>query len=482
MNPTHLLPCSSAVLLLGILGCQGKPSTQVDDTGEIRPEGLLGCDGMDEAWDELVAYMDELLQEAGAPGGAVAVVCDGKTAYAQGWGTRHQDQAEPITPTTRFQLASSTKMFTGATAMSLVEDGLVDLESAVDTWVPYVNVRDPYDDAATLHQLLSHTAGYPTWFPAGSYSSYVLAHYFENNGDQPLWSAPGAVYNYSNLGMALAGLALEEASGEFFADLVEDRIFQPAGMDGASMHAELVETEGDFAYGHSGGPASTTVTAPTDSYYATGYYGPMGGAWGGVLDLAAWGEVHLDQGGDVLNSESMAKLGTAWTETRRYPEQHYGYGLFIDRLYGYDMLNHGGSVGGFLTHWMLVPEAGFAVVNCDWAYPSYLTYRALDLFVGIESIDNSSYLTSTDDWPAFVGTYVDDNVFGTIEVQQKGDSLVADFVDQGFQSALTGYYEDTYLLYYEPAGYSLYATFWRDEDNGDASHLVTLYGVATRLE
>ena len=97
--------------------------------------------------------------------------------------------------------------------------------------------------------MLMELAGYPTYFPDGSFASYDLDTFFENNAEQPLWSPPGVLYNYSNLGMSLAGLVLQEATGKKFADLVETRIFNPAGMDGASMHATVVESTGNFAYG-----------------------------------------------------------------------------------------------------------------------------------------------------------------------------------------------------------------------------------------
>jgi CubicO group peptidase (beta-lactamase class C family) len=376
-------------------------------------------------------------------------------------------------------------MFTAATALSLVEDGTVDLFEPVSTYVPYANTNAPYEETLTLHQLMSHSAGYPTTFPGGSFASSNLDSFFENNAEQPLWSPPGAVYNYSNLGMSLAGLVLQEATGEKFADLVETRVFGPAGMDGASMHASEVEAEGHFAYGHSGSAASPTVTAPTDSYYPTEYYGPMGGAWGSVEDLARWAEVHLQGGQDVLSTSSMEALRTPQMATHQFPLQSYGYGLFIDPIYGYDLVHHIGIVGGYLTSWLMVPEADFSVVavtNCDWYYPTNLTYRALDLFVGIPSLNLSPYLTSQKDWPQLVGTYLDPVSLGTINITQEGSSLMADFVDQGVTAELLGYYQQTYYLWYEPSGSWLYLTFWGAEEGKKAEYLVSLQGVATRTE
>ena len=285
--------------------------------------------------------------------------------------------------------------------------------------------------------------------------------------------------------MALAGLALQEASGTAFADLVEERIFSPAGMETASMHAEQVEDEGSYATGHSGSASNPTLTAPTDSYYATGYYGPMGGAWGSVEDLAHWGLAHLDSGGEVLSESSFEALQTPVSPTRRFPEQGYGYGHFTEGIFGYNMLAHSGSVGGFLTTWMLVPEHGFgvfAVVNCDWYFPSTIAYTALDEFIGLD-FNLGPYASSSADWPFYVGTYEDAASLGTVEVRTEDNILYASFPDLGFESALSGYYEDTYSFLYAPTGSTQMLTFWREEEGeSNAQWLVSLYGVAARIE
>ena len=483
-NRLIYLMCCSLMLLCACSAMQDdqeRPGNDgEDDTG--IPD-LPGCQGMDALWEELVATVEGELLAADVPGAALAVVCDGRTAYAATWGTVGGGSNEPILPTTRFQIASTTKMFTAAAAMRLVEEGHVDLQQPVDTYVPYASARGPAGEPITLHQLLSHTAGYPTVFPGADSSSMELAGYFANNADQPTWAPPGEVYNYSNLGMALAGLALEEALGEPFADLVEDRIFEPAGMSRASLHVAEVEEEGDFAYGHSGSAQQSNEVAPTDSYLPSGYYGPMGGAWASVLDLAAWGEVHLSQGGDVLEPSSLSLLSTPWTETRLIPDQHYGYGLFVDDIHGFDRLSHGGSVAGYLSTWLLAPVEGFgvfAVTSCDWYSPGSLAYEALDLFVGLENPDWGDRLSSEEDWPAYEGRYRDPHVLGTIEVGRQGEALVADFQDLGFESELVGSYQDAYRFTYQPTGAPISAVFWRTEPEGDAQYLVTLKGVATR--
>lgn len=475
-------------LLLGVLallscGPVDSPSSPEDPTPGPQPPP--SCPGGEAIFEELSAWVEAELQTHSVPGAAVAVLCEDRLAWSGSWGEIRTGWGTPVTPQTRFQLASTTKMFTAAAALSLVEDGVVDLTAPLDDYVPYANVEEPFGVPLDLHSLMSHSAGYPTWFPEGDFSSYELSDYFANNTDQPLWSRPGAVFNYSNLGMSLAGLALQEASGEPFGALVDERVFEPAGMVGATMDAASVESRGDHAWGHTGLVHAPSVLAPTAAYFPTGYYAPMGGAWASVEDLAAWGEVLLSGGGEVLSSSSVDAMTQSQMQTRTSPAQHYGYGLFIDRLLPEERWTHGGSVMGFLSSWIVIPELGigvFALVNCDWYSSSNLTNHALDLLVGPTELDLTEYLSSSDDWPDYVGTYLDPVIFGTIEVREDNGELIADFVDEGFEAPLTGVFEDSVTFWHEGRNQTLRGTFWREGDEGPAEWFVTLAGVAARVD
>jgi CubicO group peptidase (beta-lactamase class C family) len=452
------------------------------DTG---PSTSTACQDRWEAIEEILNALESEVAEAHAPGAAIAIICDGALVLAEGVGLVHADLSDPVTSSTRFQIASATKMFTAAAALTMAEEGLLPLETEVEQVLPHINGSAPFKQPATLHHLLSHSAGYPTWFSDGDWSSYVLAEFFANNAEYDLWSPPGALYNYSNLGFSLAGLMLEEVDGRTFAELVEARVFAPAGMSTASMHADQVAAEGDFAYGHSGAVISPNVFDPQDSYYDTGYYGPMGGAWASVEDLARWGLVHMSSGGDVMGPEWIEALQTPQVETGQYPGQSYGYGLFIDTLQGPTVLSHSGSVGGYLTDWVLVPEAGFGVfitTNCDWYWPGSITDLALEKLVDLEEVDLTPYLTSADQWSDYAGTYTDPTYYGTIEVTAGDKALEIEFTDLEFSDEMYGYYLDYYVFYDETLSRYMPAVFWREEGEEQTTWLASSYGVATRIE
>ncbi|HJN76174.1 MAG TPA: serine hydrolase domain-containing protein [Myxococcota bacterium] len=458
---TWLLACTPKTLDVG-----GDDSSLLDssDSAEILWDG---CD-RDDDWEELLSFVEDELEDNGVPGASVAVVCDGKLAYRAALGVRNEE-GDPVEHTTRFQFASVTKMFTSALAMSLVEEGLVSLHDPVE--VEGVNTSAPYDTGATLHHLLTHTSGYPTTYgDAHDGSNMYLESFFENNGDALLWSEPGAVWNYSNLGASLAGLVLEQAAGEPFASLVDTRIFGPAGMSRATLDAEAVEDDGDFAWGNTTWWDVDPI-APTDYYLPTGYYGPMGGAWGSASDLAIWGLAHSEDGAP-LSEESWALLREAHTPTGHFPEQTHGYNLFRDTARGPTLYNHSGGVAGWLSYVVVAPDEGFAVAvlyNSDAHSPWYAAMEATEIFVGLEDL-------ALGDYPARDGSFY----AGTYESLTLGEVVVTEdsrISGEGVEDQAMNHLFDDYFAF-SRSGTTLYGAFWGEGET--AEYLATLYGVYQR--
>jgi CubicO group peptidase (beta-lactamase class C family) len=415
----------------------------------------------DAVFDTMAGAFASQLDGQGVPGGAVAMVCGGEVRRVFAHGVAQAGGA-PVTPDTRFQWASTTKMFTAAAAIAMVEDGILDLHTPVAELVPYLTYP-----GVTLHHLLTHTAGYPTEFV--SYSS-DLPTVGQTNGSIPMWANPGEVHLYSNPGFAIAGLVLEHVVGQPYAQLVQDRVFARAGM-GATFDVAVVMS-GDHAVGHDDyGPV-----APNGSYLHTGTYGPMGGAWGSVKDLARWGQVHLDPDG-VLTTESVEALRSGYTRTG-IPATDYGYGLFVQHSTP-RVVHHGGSTVGYLADWQLLPDQGFGVfmlVNADWFIPSSLADDAIEALYA-PTFDGVPPAGGIDD---YLGSYHDPHELGTIEVRLEAGQLIAHFAATGIDAVLDYAYGDVYYASYAPTGGFIDALFWRPDGGGPATHLVSLWGVAAR--
>jgi CubicO group peptidase (beta-lactamase class C family) len=428
------------------------------------------CDGGQARFDSLVQQMTAAIQAAKSPGAAVAVVCNGRLAYTAGIGVVKQGGAA-VTPNTRFQLASQTKMFTAAAAVWLEEQGKVDLTAPIGATLPQLAYGQ-----ITLHQLLTHTAGFTTQFPVDNGGSLALV--IDANATLTLWAPPGAVWNYSNPGFSVAGRVLEVASGTDFADLVEQRIFAPAHMDRATMKVSRVLSEGDYAFGHGDNPDSPTVFSPDGSYYGTGSYGPMGGAWASVVDLAAWSEFLMQQGAGVISPSGIASLTTSQTKTT-YFGTGYGYGHFVDTDTTPKVVRYEGSVQGFVSEWLMVPDAGFAVAvlqNSEWG-PSF-EHTITNAYVPVTQAP-----PPTIDLTEYVGTYFDPYEFETVQITVQGTTVHANFVDRNQQADLQPVDIDDYLANYSPVNdpttNQVDINFWHDPGQ-PASYIVSLWGVAAR--
>ncbi len=421
-----------------------------------------------EAAEAVVAALGRSMTEAGAPGAAVAIACDGRLVLERGLGTTRAGGA-PVTARTRFQLASTTKMLTGALGVALAEDGRVDLDAPIERHVPELG-----HGALTLHQLLTHTSGYPTEFPRHDPDLLTVVR---QNGETRMWSTPGAVWNYSNPGFAVAGAVMQVAAGEPFGPLVERRVLRPAGMIGATFDTRVV-LAGEYAPGHSREWPSPIIQ-PEDAYFHTTYYGPMGGAWGTAGDLARWGLALGARPAALFSAGGFARLLARHTRTT-YPGRDYGYGHFVDQGVTPALVSHSGGAPGYVAYLVAVPDAGFAmaaVTHCDWWWPGEVLDEALAGFVELR--DDPSSVHPTAEGPhRYVGAYVDPFTFGRVEVSGVAGGLSARFADRGVTAALEPLYGDTFLVDYPPIG-EVDFTFWH-EAGADAGWMVSPWGVARR--
>ncbi|MEQ9322109.1 MAG: serine hydrolase domain-containing protein [Polyangiaceae bacterium] len=473
MMPT---PRTGAVLLLLCTACAapsepespGHDGTSAgEDAPEERPpapEPTFVCPrGAAAAFASFEVRFKQKLMDEGVPGGAAAMLCGGELAGVVTHGVAHAE-GPAITPDTRFQWASTSKMFTGALGAALAEDGVVDLHEHVGTIVPALT-----HPGMTLHHLLTHTAGYPTLFP--SYSP-DLETAVTLNGSAPMWEAPGVLHVYSNPGTSVAGFLLAEAAGSSYGALVEQRLFAPAGME-ATYDVNVV-LAGEFAMGHR--PDGSTVH-PAGSYLHTTTYGPMGGTWGSVMDLARWGQVHLDPE-PVMSAAAMELHRTGKTMTDE-PSTEYGYAMF-DHHTTPRVVSHSGGTDGYVADWKLLPDEGFGifvVLNASWGDP---------VTPGNELIEEL-YSPAPETSPVagnhadFVGAYHDPFELGTIHVSETAGALIASFEQTGTDVELIRVHGDYFVASYEPTGGFIDVHFWRPENAGEATHWASRFGIAPRV-
>ncbi len=298
-----------------------------------------------------------------APGAAIAVMLDGQLLYQQGYGVRRLGGVDPVTADTVFRIGSVTKMMTAAAVLQQVEAGRVDLAAPVTRYVPELAINGRWPaDRITVHHLLTHTSGWPDrLLDLGASGEDALSNWAEAQGDVTLHAPPGAFWNYANPNFMLAGLVLERASGVPYRTYLEQQLWGPAGMTSTTFDAARVMAGGNYATGHAWDAQEHewVPVEPDDIDSWSG--GPAGWAFSTVGDLMTWAKLMMEDGGPVLAPASAVTMQGPRVWCHYTPELHYGYGISRDRYIDRDVLYHDGSVIGWGTFILWLPEREFAV-------------------------------------------------------------------------------------------------------------------------
>jgi CubicO group peptidase (beta-lactamase class C family) len=347
--------------------------------------------------EDLEGFVTWQMQRGHIPGLAAAIVRDGSIAWVGTWGFADVEAAAPVTEDTLFAVASISKTVAGTVLLTLVEEGLVDLDARVDEVVPYAVVHPAHpDDAVTVRSLLTHTSGLAdSWLVLGRAGNpgdpetslrafaegYVTpggAFYEDGNWGE---AAPGTDYAYCNAAFALVGDVVEAASGRSFRTLSDERVFGPLGMDGSGWFLADVDA-GDLAvlYTWSRG----TGYAPLDETGVANY--PATNLRTSVRDLARFLAMHA--GGGALDGARVLDAATVDAiRTRQIPSVARSQGLVwsYDHVGTHDYLAHGGATLGGSAWFGYRVDDGVGVVmmsNSD-AY----VLRRVGVTDGAEALD-----------------------------------------------------------------------------------------------
>ncbi|MFT4252723.1 MAG: serine hydrolase domain-containing protein [Caulobacter sp.] len=326
-----------------------------------------------------IAKVDAVVAEAMArsptPSLSIAVIRDGRPAFAKAYGFRTLDPPVPADPEARYDIGSVSKQFTAAVALRLADRGALALDDKVSDHLPGLSGGE----TITLRQALNHTAGYNSYFmldflPAESERPIAPIDIARRWGRAPLDFAPGTRWDYSNTGYAVAGLVIEQASGRSLADLLAGEIFDPLAMAGAAPLDRRPLGPGDAR-----GYTRIAVQPPRPAPQAgKGWTFGAGGLAMTASDLARWDMAVLD--GRLLSAQ-------AWSAQRRTArltdgsDTGYGLGVYVDTARGRRRLRHDGAAYGFTAENRVYPDDGTAIVvlsNADFGHAAGEVADALE--------------------------------------------------------------------------------------------------------
>lgn len=317
--------------------------------------------------------VEETRQHFGIPGVAVAIVRDNQVVLAQGLGVRKMGEAAPVTPQTIFAVGSTTKAMNATLIASLVDDGLLAWDQPVREIWPQFQLADPtLTDQTQLRDLLNMSSGVLRadleWSGVGLTPQETMV----SLAALPVDTLPGERYHYNNQVVATGGyvaaLAAEGAGDDLdqiYADLLKNRVFEPAGMSTASLSVDVAQANPNHATPHDFTLFEEVV--PTYYHVDTGL-APAGAVNASVIDLARFLAMQLNRGvsqsgARVVSAENLAETWRPQTEI--YPDFRYGMGWFIEEYEGVEVIWHDGDVLGFKALLVMLPEAntGLALIT-----------------------------------------------------------------------------------------------------------------------
>jgi len=221
-------------------------TSKITDLFNNYENSLLPSDISNQA--ELAIFLDDYIPDQldlyNIVGMTISFVKDDEIFLAKGYGNRTiAPVAKPVIANqTLFRIGSISKTFTAVAVLQLVEDGILDLDTDVNSYLTAFKIPDTYSDPITLRHLLTHTAGFEEKAYPSIFSSPLGIPPLEDFVIEILPDrvhSPGVITSYSNYGFTLAGYIVQEMSGKLFEQYIEDEIFIPLGQNSSTFREPL---------------------------------------------------------------------------------------------------------------------------------------------------------------------------------------------------------------------------------------------------
>lgn len=424
----------------------------------IACEGTDGSEGFaDDVLGKPIPRWRSAMETLQVPGMAVAVVGPDGPLLVEGLGRRNIDEELPVTSETLFYIASTTKPFVGLGTRLLEENGSVELNRPVRTYLPRFELKDPTETRTiTLRDLLAHRRGlqdYPITFGEAFTGQMTEDRFYRLLGRV---RAVGEL-DYQNLHYTLLGRVIEAVSGVSWKEYVEHEVLDPAGLDRTGVRAAPLTDDPNAAVPYepaNGGLQPVHVKTERTMHAA-------GGMLSTADDLARWVRIHLNEGRIDDREVFPATAIREMQEPQIYEEDEnpflaghrrigWGLGWDLREDRGARLIYHDGVYEGWAAHTSFMPEIGIGVVvlaNTSDAGILAAYIIAADVYDRVRGLEPRDVLPraisflemlngdSPNDRPEvdggpslplerYVGSYVNED-WGTLEVSSDGEELHA---------------------------------------------------------
>jgi CubicO group peptidase (beta-lactamase class C family) len=255
----------------------------------MAPAPSLSALGLD-------AVIDERMSQWTVPGVVVGALHNGEREI-HSYGVTSLETGYPIRPDTLFPIGSIGKVHTAVLVMTLVDEGKLDLDAPVITYLPHLRLADAHArDTVTLRQLLSHQSGlFGDYYDDFGMGDDALAHCVSSFGALRQLSAPGELWAYCSSGFMLAGRVIEAVTGQPFEVATRKRVFAPLGLNHTFFFAHEAITY-PTAVGHVLKTPGGDEHEVSHDYLLPRNVAPAGGAVSDAGDLLTFAAFSMGHG------------------------------------------------------------------------------------------------------------------------------------------------------------------------------------------
>lgn len=313
-------------------------------------------------------HLPRLAAEHGVPGASVAVLVDGEVAAAT-HGVLNRRTGIDVTPDSLFMIQSITKVWTATLVMQLVDDGLIDLDAPITTYLPRFHTADESTSSRiTVRHLLSHTGGFEgdIWAPTTAGDDALERFVEDLVSAAPQRTTPGELFSYCSAGYGVLGRLVEVLRGVPYATALRRHLAEPLGLDHLAFCADEALAF-RTAIAHVG--SSTDGTQRPTKVWAV--MPPSNPAAGNQLAMTARGliafaRMHLTDGlapdgARVLSQSSARAMRERQVDHPAAvgPATGHGLGWWLSSRPG--VVEHGGGTLGITALLRLVPGQDVAI-------------------------------------------------------------------------------------------------------------------------
>lgn len=340
------------------------------------------CSGQEKLSHTLNSYFQEAHSMGPAPGFSVVVVKQDQVLFSGGYGLAYADKSIPMSAQTVSAMGSLTKSLTAMAMMQLVEQGKVDLDTPVNTYLSEFRTANPDKSAAiTIRMLLNNSSGLPggvsqKWSP----SEQPLIQLMRSLESVYLSKEPGNSYEYSNAAFSLAGLVISRVSGMSYEAYIKQFILDPLNMKQTSTNPKEFERLHSIKGHLPGIQRGIPAERGFDSYEMI----PAGSLFRSSAEDLGNYLIAMINGGEYKGKKVLQKesIETLWEPNISFPgltvdmggdgeTYQYGLGWMISEVEGRRLIHHGGSTGTMSSMTVLYPDKELAasiLFNVDMTF------------------------------------------------------------------------------------------------------------------